>query len=283
MMYQTSLLALVAVLGLAILLFARWIPINGQIILSNVGKGSRIGLLFIVGWFVSLAIVLIIVSPNSITILLGIIVLWCVIAFFAWSWSIGAVAPLQIVRPESHLIHYWVAYVQCAATMKENNTYLLKLGFIDKFSDFEISTSEDKKKLEELLGKGSVFHLPKYEEQAMVESGTLVDDRRIKVTINAPAFSFDSKEYQINIDNLVKTPLEIPCLSNKRGSHHIVFDFYDQQNQRRGGIAIPLEVREREPIIISERATRTIQIIGGVLGLVSAVILILEKILPLLF
>jgi len=100
------------------------------------------------------------------------------------------------------------------------------------------------------------------------------------VKISAPAFTLDFKEHHVNIDELTKMPITLPCIPHKKGNHFIVLDFYDDQEHRCGGISLPVQVREKEPII-GEKVSRVIQMSGGILGLVSAVILILEKVLPL--
>jgi hypothetical protein len=159
--------------------------------------------------------------------------------------------------------------------MKENNTYLLKLGFNERGTNIGGKGPMTDNEIREWVSAYS----PEFKEEAITEIGNLKDSHKIGLKINAPAFTFDFKEYQIDIYELATTPLKIPCIPRQKGDHYLVFDFYDSQNQRCGGISIPQKVREREPFF-SERVARTVQILGGLVGLVSAVILIFEKVKP---
>lgn len=259
--------------------------------LSNAGKGSQIGFSLIVGWFVGLCIALVLVSPSSPERLLILALVWLIVGLFASLWyfskvRLGCVLPLNLLHVPL-LVRYWVCYVERPTIMKGNNSYSLKLGFTEHWFDislpggFDPSTPDDKKQFEKLTNDLRVLSLPEFKEEAMVESGNLLSDRRIKIVVNAPAFSFDSEEYEVNVDDLVTTPLNIPCLPKQRGSHHIAFDFYDQQGQRCGGIVVPVDVSEQVPFLAG-RVTRIVQIIGGVIALVSAVLIILEKVFTLL-
>jgi len=60
-----------------------------------------------------------------------------------------------------------------------------------------------------------------------------------------------------------------------------VFQFHDCKDQRCGGITIPVDVREREPII-GERVMRAVQLTGGVIGVGATLIVIIEKVLTLI-
>jgi hypothetical protein len=203
--------------------------------------------------------------------------------------SLGQFIPTRNIRYVPLLVRYWLCTVESPTVMKDGNTYSLKLGFAECWTDirtevdFDPFAPENKKKLEVFLRNSPMSFYPRaFFEEAMVERGSLFDNRSIRIVVNAPAFSLDQREYQADIDDLVNTPLSIPCLPKQKGDHEIVFDFLDHRHKRCGGIRIPVKVCDREPLI-GESVIRTLQVIGGVLGLASAIILIIEKILPMLF
>jgi hypothetical protein len=82
----------------------------------------------------------------------------------------------------------------------------------------------------------------------------------------------------VSLEELTERTLTIPCLATKRGKHLLVIEFYDQQGLYRGGITIPAEVREREPLI-GERMMRVMKIGGAVIAAASALVAIVRSLI----
>jgi len=139
--------------------------------------------------------------------------------------------------------------------------------------NLEIDTTKD---IATQLETTKVFHMNKYEEEAMVESGNLRNNHIIVIRVSAPAFN-DIRDIQTTIDDLVRSPISIPILPKEDGEHALVFDFFDASARRCGGFSLPIPVSERNPLL-SAKALRAVQIIAVVLGMSAGIKLIIDTV-----
>ena len=287
-----TLLITISILGFIIHIFVLRLPHRGEITLSNAAGGSQVGFVFLSAWITSVAIFLIFDPPHNL------FQFYILLFFLGFMTSIGVMFyskafrldyyPYDAHRYTSLIAPYWVAYIRQEGVMMTGHPYALKIGFRERECDVRLNfdyqadpkNPDEKKWIDDLFDRNLFLELHRYEEVAMVFSGNLMKNCVITMMLSAPAFSLEHREYLANIDLLKKNPLVIPVFPKQKGNHEIVFDFFDEQNQRCGGLAVPVKVREREPIL-GERALRILQWTGGILGLLSAILVIIEKVVTL--
>jgi len=221
--------------GLALAVISRRIPHRGSILLSNTGKGSGVGLLLILAWLTTLALTMILLPITSPTTLLGIGGGWLLVGGSGWLFF-EKVVRARYLRPGligyvPILVRYWLGTVERPTVMKQGNTYLLRLGFEERWTDIGMEvnldpyTAEGKEKLETQLRDPRHIYPRKLFEEAMVDSGNLRGNRNIKIAIDAPAFTLDTKEYQVDIDSVVSAPCRSLVCQIRKGTIKLCSSF----------------------------------------------------------
>jgi hypothetical protein len=285
-MTTTTIIIFLGTVGLAALLFASVRKAGIRQTATNATRPRPLTLFLITTWLVGLAVAVRFSPPKYLlAVVLGSLAAGAIILFIYHlsTSTLPPSRPLAIGYIPAE-VRYWLCKVDMPTIMRVNTTYMLSLGLTSHWVDIrpnagyaDPSTPEGRAKLDEVISDPVVLKLSKYAEEAMVASGQLLHNVNVKVLVDGPAFSFDTKQYDANIEDLEKTPLRIACLPNRVGRHHIVFNFLDCSGQRCGGIAVPVDIREREPLI-SDRVLRAVQIIGAIIALVTALLVIADKV-----
>jgi len=287
-----NLLITISALGLALHIFVPHLPHRGEITLSNAAGGYQVGFVFLSAWITGVAFFMVFDPPHNL------FQFYILLFFWGFMTSIAVMLysrafrldyyPYDAHRYTALIAPYWVACIRQEGVMQAGHSYALKIGFREREGDVRLNfdyeadpkNPEAKKRIDDLFQRTLSIDLPRYEEDAMVFSGNLMKDREITMMLSAPAFTLEHREYLANIDALKTDPLVIPVLPRQSGKHQIVFDFFDEQNQRCGGIVVPVMVWERAPIL-GGRAHRMIRWTCGIFGLILALLIIVEKVITL--
>jgi len=285
-----NLLLLSSLIGLILYVSILRIPHRGKITLSNVDRGFQIGFIFLDGWVDSLALALVVFAPHNLFQFWMIAIVWLLMV--SWVWLVYAryfrltyfmyseIGYMPVISS------YWVVSIEQETTMEAGHPYFIKISLIERQCDVRLNfpihadpkTPEGIEEIQEFFRKPRWLELRKFKEEAIVPSGNLYEDDQVTIVLSAPAFSLERREYQVVIDTLKTVSLSIPIVPQRTGNQSIAFDFFDVENQRCGGLVIPTKVRERRPIL-SERTAFIVQWTGGILSLLSAISIVLEKLI----
>jgi hypothetical protein len=161
-------------------------------------------------WCAGMAVTVFIVRPDTVVSLLACTLPWFFVAStieIGLSWKsvalfLSSLPTASILDEAPTLVSMWIADIALPHNLRTAETYFLKFRFRRRL----VPLSHDMP-----LDRDASLRGTERDEDCPLETGTLRLNKKIRLKLQAPAFSIAS-EYDTEIDRLEDHALNIPCM-----------------------------------------------------------------------